>query len=190
MDVIAPKDAFITAVLIADVSHVEVGTPILTLDSVDEDLRIARITALDGLRQILAKRLSPEVVDLNRRLQKVEVDIAAALLPVFKSIERASVVGQSLGTEGENAHAYIQLMTPPISQQLDTGNLQLQLFDLQITEASKINDLAGRHLQKELAAANARKSRLNIVAPSPGKLRLKVTAGQFIRHGESLFAIS
>jgi len=190
MDVIAPKDAFVTAVLIADASHVEIGTPVLRLDTVDEDLRIARITALDSLRKILAKRLSSEVVDLNRQLQKVDVDSAAALLPVLKEIDQGSAVAVATGQEDKNSDAYIRLMNPPVSQQIDAGNLQLQLFELQIVEAGKINDLAGRHLQQELAAANALKIRLDVAAPSRGKVSLKVAMGRFIRHGDILFAIS
>lgn len=190
MDVISPKDAFVTAILIADHSHVQAGTAILTLDSVDEDLRIARVQALDNLRTILSNRLSPQVAGTNRQLQQADVDSATAVEPVLQQNYQAVADAVYLGQVPQGLDRAVQQLIPPVTQQKETGNLQLQLFDLQLTEAGKINDLAKQHLQQELAAADALKLRTKLLAPIGGKVRLKVTNGRFIRHGDVLFEIS
>jgi multidrug resistance efflux pump len=190
LNVSAPKDAFIAAVLVANRAHVDAGTEVLTLDPLDEDLRIARIGALDNLRVVLAKRLSTEVVDVSRQLQQAGVDSTAALTTKLAELINATNNAEHFGQEPPGTTEQIQMMMSQVSQQRDTGLLQLQLFDLQITEAKAINDLADRHLQKELAAAAARKARLHIVAPVSGRLSLQIATGRFVRHGDPLFEVS
>jgi hypothetical protein len=137
MDVISPKDAFVTAILIANYSHVQAGTPVLTLDSVAEDLRIARVQALDSLRTILSNRLSPEVVGTNRQLRQSDVDSATAVEPVLQQAYQAVADAVYLGQQPQGLDLAVEQLIPPVTQQKDTGNLQLQLFDLQVTEAGK-----------------------------------------------------
>jgi multidrug efflux pump subunit AcrA (membrane-fusion protein) len=190
MDMISPKDAFVTSILVSDGSHVNAGTTVLTLDATNEELRIARITALEKLRKLLSKRLSTDVVSLSRGLKQVDLDSATAVLSDLQQYLQAVSDAAQFGREPPNAPLLIEQMIYPISQQKNTADLQIQSFDLQVVEAGKINDRAAQHLQQELAAANALRDRLRIVSPLNGKVSLKVTNGRFARHGDLLFAIS
>ena len=98
---------------------------------------------------------------------------------MLKSLDQAGLV------------AYIGTFSKTIFPELRIGYVVPPLSLLSsFAKAKAINDLADRHLQKELAAAAARKARLHIVAPVSGRLSLQIATGRFVRHGDPLFEVS
>lgn len=190
METISPKDGFVAQLLVQDKARVEAGTVILILDSDQEDLRIARIEALENLRTILAKRLSPDVIAPSRQMQQIASDSAGAALPGVAQILQACQDDIKMGLLPQGTDIPIQQIDLSLNQQKSTADLQLQLFDLQLSEAGQINTLAMNQLQSELASANALKAWTHIASLGAGTLRMKVAEGQFVRHGDALFTIS
>lgn len=184
------KAAQVMLITAKDKSHVKTGAQILTLDTIDEDLKIARLSALEELRSILAQRLSDPIVGINRKVAQIAVDTATTLQQYasgnFLQQMEALALGNTVDAVTVAQYAASATAAP---FQTKKAQLQQQLLELQLTESSSINDLIKNHIQVELMAANALKGAATLTALSDGKVHLKVVQGAFVKKGELLFEI-
>jgi len=73
---LSPKDGFVAKINAQNGDTVQADSVIIQLDSTQETLNLARITSIDQLRAIFAKRLQGPAVDIARRLSQIAVDTA------------------------------------------------------------------------------------------------------------------
>jgi multidrug efflux pump subunit AcrA (membrane-fusion protein) len=189
---LAHKLAQVQAINVADKATVKVGSVILTLDTINEDLKLARLAALDDLRSILALRLDTPVLTINRRIAQLAVDAATSLAAGTSALlkdqqDQIHLAGNSLS--GVNcAQTESQAIAAPF--QKTQAELQQKQLELQIAESLGINDLVKDHLQTEIAGAQALKQRSTFVALSDGVIRLHVFKGAFVKKGQLLFEVN
>jgi multidrug resistance efflux pump len=187
---LSPTDATVAEIKVSDRSSVTAGTVILTLDSNAEDLRIARVGALDTLRGILAARLGDDAIGLERQLAQIPIDANNALIPNLTKLRDQVANGEILGAQPPGAASTISYSITALQFGGVTADLQRQLKDVSINMAKEMNDILANHLKAELQAANALKDQTVIRAPISGMVHLQVVQGLFVRRGTSLFEIS
>jgi len=184
------KAAQVTGISVPDNSSVRAGTSILTLDTIDEDIRLARVSALEELRIILEQRLSDPVLSINRRMAQIAVDTAEALEPIAVGITTLNeIIVKAGGTVTASDAAQAVSTGIPAPFQTTKAKLQQRQFEMQLAESTSVNELIRSHLQIEIQTANALKARATFTALSDGKVYLKMVMGAFVKKGESLFEI-
>jgi multidrug resistance efflux pump len=190
--VFSPKAAFVASVTVADRAHVQRGDVILNLSSVEEDIQIARLTALENLRLAHEARLSDAVLNLNRQIAQTAIDMATQLSTAAANRLTQQENGIVLGRPNVDSVELASLITDDIQLpfQGTQAKLQKQQLELRITEAKAINDLIKRHLIVELEAAQASKSATRVTALADGQVKLAVAPGAFVRKGDGLFTIA
>src|SRR5579862_578020 len=138
MDVLSPKDGFVSALKFKDADNVQAGVMVLQLDSLDEDLRIARISTLEGLRKILAIRLSDAAIQISKDLASIPLKTANDVLPGLQGIYTGALQSEMQGHLPAGTAASLQPTLLTLTQQQIAGPLQLQLFDIKTAESNKI----------------------------------------------------
>jgi multidrug resistance efflux pump len=188
--VVSPKSGFVASA-IADRTRVQPGTIVLTLDSSEEDLKIARLTALEEARQAMELRLSPQVQNINRQIAQAAIDMSNALLNITNDQILAEVTGANIGLVF-SVPDYLSSLVNNFTLGTQSGQavLQKQQLETRITEAQAINSLVKNHLQTEMVAAQAAKAQTVVKALVSGQIHLAVPILAFVKKGELLFNIS
>ena len=189
MNVLSPKDGFEISLNVKDGDHVTAGTKVLELDTVSEDLRIARLNALESLRAILEQRLSQQAIDTSNQLCQVPIDRANAVLPKLQDILDQVIAGQTLGSQPPGTSDAVQAALISVTGQRDKVVMQQQLSTVSLQISQKLNNITKDHLQVELTAAARMKDTTTIIATMTGNLHLKVLTGSFVRRGQVLFEV-
>ena len=191
MTVISHKPAQVLEILVANNARVGIGNQILRLDTIDEDLKLARISAMKEMRAILAKRLEDPVVAVHRKIAQIAVDASVSFEKMAEDLTNRDAIQAYLGNVISPVVLAQNLTTAiPAGFQHKTALLQQKQMELQLTESTSINELIRDHLEIELQVATTLKSRATFTALSDGQVHLKVTRGQFVKKGEILFEVA
>ena len=188
MIVTSHKDGFVAKVLYDSGAKVKAGNEILDLDTNEEDLRIARLSALEQLRVVLQERLSDPVVKINRQVAQMAVDTAKSILQLNRDsyVQMLNLYGLGNTVPPATLAAAYPNTFPESYEQ---AQLQLQQFEMQVTESKGINDLVKDHIAEELKTASARKGLAAIKAPIDGQLKIDMVSGAFVKKHQLLFEI-
>lgn len=191
MVVLSHKVAQVVDILGSDNSSVQKGATVLKLDTINEDLWLARLASLERLRSILALRLADPTLKINRQIAQIAADTAASLESLASKqyqldLDTLHQGNPQIGQPAQASDAVAALTSP---FQTKKANIQLELFDLQLDESKAINQLVQNHLQAEVQAATVLKTRATFTALVAGKIRLRVAKGAFVKKGEILFEI-
>jgi biotin carboxyl carrier protein len=189
MQVQSPKDGFVAQLSAADGTTVSAGSTLLVLDSVSEDLRVARLKALDQLRTIFAQRLSDQAVQIARSLAQIPSQIAAASTPELTTLRDQAIGGEILGTQALGTANTIKNQLATLQGQADQGTNDLTLTNMNLDLANRVNTIIGSHLKSEMDTATLLKHRTIVVADISGKVSYKVKQGLFVRRGQTLLTI-
>ncbi|HEV3457555.1 MAG TPA: hypothetical protein VHG32_13410 [Thermoanaerobaculia bacterium] len=190
MDHQSPKDGFVITVLAADQAQVTRGTPILQMDTEDEDKELGRLRTMEAVRALVASQyqgdelantlaLAQNAVTLGEKterethtaLQIAEVHVKSG---TYKDIELISATYD---------HDKAQLT-------LEKARENLKKLNFAIDRQAKSNALVRAHLQDEEQRIMRRKELLTVKATVGGRLRLNLAPGVFVKLGDVLFSIS
>lgn len=190
MNTQSPKDGYVTQLKFADGAQVTAGAPVLVLDSVSEDLRIARINALEQLRAIFAERLSARGVQIAQSLAQIPTQIADRAVPQLQEILNETTAGEFLGTQPAGTSNILKNQILTVQAQGDQGVNDLALTNINLNLSNTVNNILQLHLKSELNTATLLKNRVTIVAQAPGKVNYLVEVGLFVRRGQTLLDIT
>lgn len=194
MQILAPKDGYIVAILANNNDPVDAGTAIVQMDTTQEDLMLARITAIDNLRDLFAQRLGSPAIDLARSLSQIAVQVANIQEAAAAAASQREQSMESIGAVGPDLGQIIAIDrkatadSAPLNRQAAEANAGL--FEYVVSEAAKVNAMVQDHIEtKELVAAQGAKASCTLKALGAGKLTLNVTVGSFVLKGGVVFEV-
>jgi pyruvate/2-oxoglutarate dehydrogenase complex dihydrolipoamide acyltransferase (E2) component len=175
MDVCSPKNGFVTEVFVSNGQHVEVGAPLLQMDTDAEDRALERLRITEQARQIRSAKYQGEELELMRTIASLTVASAQA------SSDESSKLGlgvKALSTAAAlNKNAYEKTLQ---------HKKELEYSINRYLKIDRLGEEANRGYSEYLAK---RKSRMKLLAPVAGKVRLMVGQNSFAAVGTILLKL-
>jgi multidrug efflux pump subunit AcrA (membrane-fusion protein) len=189
MEIRAPKDGYISGILVQEAVHVQAGAAVAQMDDVEEKLKLARVANLEQLRTIVAKRLTSPAIDTTRRLAQIAIELAKLDEHIANEGKALADVGAQLGTRSLQDASVQHDVCSKAALATETAGKQLTMLEYVVNEATSVNTLVAMHLQNEIAAATALVDSMTLRALSDGSVHVRVPKGGFVRKGDIVFEV-
>jgi len=189
MDVCSPKDGFVIKMLAQEGEVVQVGAPLLEMDSDWEQRMAERIRTREALRLIDARQYTGEQMALVIAVAQAALDSAEAQ---FKEAERKHHSDTRLLENGALTAEYKPSIEAKFAQAtFDRERARVDMKQLKyfIDRQGEIQDLAKSLNERYAADIQKRIERLKIAAPTAGKVKLCAQQGSFAQLGSKLLEI-
>jgi multidrug resistance efflux pump len=191
MDICSPKDGFVLELFVQPSSRVEVGQPLIQLDSEFEDRALARIDTMEATRQLTAAQYKEPQVDLIRQIASIAVSVAEANMTLQTKVNHENHrLTQSGAANPNQPNALVQeYNVVNATKQHEKAVNQLKQFELSVSRHNEIDALASKHAAVERGFIENRKTLLKILAPIAGIVDFRVAKGSFAELGSILLSI-
>jgi multidrug resistance efflux pump len=173
MDVCSPKNAFVTEVFVINGGHVEIGAPLVQMDTDAEDRALERLRLTEHARQLRSAQYQGEELQLLLNIAQLTVDSAQSRSDT--SAKPGPGVAQATAVMNKNDYQ------KAVQRQRQLG--------YSLKRYAAIDELAQEMNREQIDYITKRRDRLKLVAPSAGKVRLMVGKNSFAALGSVLLQI-
>lgn len=190
LELVSPKDAFVTDLFVRSGSIVKAGDKVCQLDTEAEDRAMERVALAQALLALEDAKLTDANVASRRKVLEIAKEVADAYERFASEKVAKEQMDFSLGltltifiTQASAAQAKAQA-------EVEKSMIALQRFDFAIQQLKQKQSLLEDQLKKEQARINAEKARLTIVAPVDGTISLLTAKDCFVKTGHAIAGIA
>lgn len=191
MDICAPKDGFVVKLFVRDHDQVQIGKPLLTMDSEAEDRSAEHMQKMESAREIWQAQYTGPQLDLLREIAKLAVDLASEKVT---EAQAKLIRPQALAVSGAvpDVSDFQVAKSEHAQSLLEVKRAQAQQMQLEyaVTRHAETSALLKQMSDNQLEFIARKKERLSIASPSGGRVKLKVAEGSFAKRGSVLVEIA
>ena len=177
MDVCAPKDGFVAKLFVHHQQEVKAGAPLLQMDSDLEDRQTERVRIFESIRETRFSRYTGQELDLLRKVAQNAVDLSTEQVNEAKLKFDWEAANMSIGAEHGTDFSLAKSRYVQAQFEQQRAAYQQAQVEFGITRNTQTNALAKELSESHLAFIFQRKDRLNVVAPTDGRVNLLVAEG-------------